>query len=270
MAILEDALGLSPLGGGLWRGVSHPAYRGEAGLYGGLIAALLLKAVTSEPQSTGSPSALTVNFVRALPAGNEFVIRTRLLGGSRSIQTWTAELTIASSDEIYAAASIVLTARRTSDGFVELKMPDVPAPERVQAVAVPLPLGEQGSNRVALGIEFDNGPRFPGSSLARTHSVEWYREISGRKVDAVQIAFICDSFAPRAFFTQPGVRPSSTINYSVYFLSTPEEIETVGDDYVLLDAIGSRANQNTVGSRVNLWSRTGILLATSEQLSWFR
>jgi hypothetical protein len=34
--------------------------------------------------------------------------------------------------------------------------------------------------------------------------------------------------------------------------------------------IGTRVERSTVGSRANLWSRGGALLATTEQLCWFR
>lgn len=89
-------------------------------------------------------------------------------------------------------------------------------------------------------------------------------------MDAVQIAYLCDNYAPRAFYIGKGMRPSSTVTYSVFFVATPEEISLVGEDFTLIDAIGTRAIDGTAGSRVNLWSRSGTLLATSEQLCWYR
>ena len=57
---------------------------------------------------------------------------------------------------------------------------------------------------------------------------------------------------------------------SVCFHATSEEMADVGDGDVLCEATGIRAANSTVGSRARLWSPDGILLATTEQLSWFR
>ena len=86
----------------------------------------------------------------------------------------------------------------------------------------------------------------------------------------MQLAYLADAYAPRIFLCSKGPRPSSTITMSVYFHATPEELAEVGDDYVLSEAIGTRAEHATMGSQVRLWSRKGRLLATSEQLCWFR
>jgi hypothetical protein len=49
-----------------------------------------------------------------------------------------------------------------------------------------------------------------------------------------------------------------------------EELAQCGDSYVLSDMIGTRIESSTVGSKANLWSQGGALLATTEQLCWFR
>jgi acyl-CoA thioesterase len=265
MGDLETALKLDGASDGQWRGRADPAYEAANGMYGGMTAALLLKAVMSEGNVQGTPSALTVNFVRAVTPGSDIVVRTRFLGASRSIQNWAAEFLLAGSSDVCAVATIVMTTRRESDGFVQPAMPEAPQPDDLEAFYPPNRFGRQSPVRMALGQAFDKG-----SHLGRTHSAAWIREVSGRKIDAVQIAYLCDNYPPRAFYAGMGPRPSSTIVYSVYFVSTADELAEVGDDYTLIDVIGTRASQGTVGSRVNLWSRAGRLLATSEELCWFR
>jgi acyl-CoA thioesterase len=44
----------------------------------------------------------------------------------------------------------------------------------------------------------------------------------------------------------------------------------VGDDYVLNEATGTRGEHSTSGQQARLWSRDGALLATTEQLCWYR
>jgi hypothetical protein len=34
--------------------------------------------------------------------------------------------------------------------------------------------------------------------------------------------------------------------------------------------VGTRAEGSTIGSQLRMWSRSGALLATSEQLCWFK
>lgn len=129
---LENALKLVPAGANLWRGHTDPAYEGHTGMYGGYTAALLLKAIVSEPGASGAPSALTVNYVRALTPGTDVEIRTRLLGATRSIQNWTVEVAPAGTQDVSALATVVMTTRREIDGLVQPVMPEVPAPETVE------------------------------------------------------------------------------------------------------------------------------------------
>ena len=73
--------------------------------------------------------------------------------------------------------------------------------------------------------------------------------------------------AARSFFWGVGFRPSATLTLSVYFHGTAEEIDAVGDDYLLNEATGTRpGEQSTSGQQARLWSRGGALLATTEQL----
>jgi hypothetical protein len=48
------------------------------------------------------------------------------------------------------------------------------------------------------------------------------------------------------------------------------ELAALGDDDVLLDVSSSRAESSTVAAHARIWSRGGVLLATTEQLEWFR
>ena len=57
---------------------------------------------------------------------------------------------------------------------------------------------------------------------------------------------------------------------SVYFHAADAELAALGDDEVLLDVSASRAESSTVAAHACLWSRAGSLLATTEQLGWFR
>ena len=94
--------------------------------------------------------------------------------------------------------------------------------------------------------------------------------MSGRAIDAVQLAYLADIGAPRVFYISSGPRPSATLTLSLYIHATPEELALCGDGYVLSDMVGTRIESSTVGSKANMWSQSGALLATTEQLCWFR
>ncbi|HEY5106416.1 MAG TPA: thioesterase family protein [Caulobacteraceae bacterium] len=263
MTALNDSLALETLGPNLYRGHADPAYLGPSGMFGGWIAALMLKAVLDGPSAESSASALTVNFLNPVPAGSSLTLRRQSLGGSRSLAHWRCDLSVEGSDDLAVAATIVLAKRRDSQGFVESAMPEVPAPEGLETYHGSAgPFSEHNDQRrVAPDTPFNQNS---------TRSLTWQREDSGRPLDTVQLAYLCDIGAPRVYFISDGRRPSSTITLSLYIHATDAELRTCGDDFILSDTIGTRIEHSTVGEKSSLWSRSGKLLATSEQLCWFR
>lgn len=103
-----------------------------------------------------------------------------------------------------------------------------------------------------------------------THSLHWLRDAHARPVDHLLLAYFADQYAPRSFFWGLGIRPSATLTMSIYFHATDAELEAVGTDFILNEAVGTRGEQSISGSQVRLWSRDGVLLATTEQLAWYR
>ena len=257
---LEASLAIKRLGAGLWSSVASPAYEAITGLFGGWTAALMLKSVLADPEAQGSPSAMTVNFISRVPPGSALLLRTALLGGGRSLTHWRCD--VLADDELLATAVIVLANRKKSDFHTERTMPEAPAPASITPAILPGAFDTHIDVRPTLGDNIFN--------QTTTRSLNWEREKSGRPMDAVQIAFLSDLGAPRIFFVSDGPRISSTITLSVYFLATSAELASCGNDYILSEMIGTRAEAATVASRKDMWSGDGRLLATTEQLCWFR
>jgi acyl-CoA thioesterase len=189
-------------------------------------------------------------------------LRTQPLGGSKSLTTWRTELFEEGGSVLLATANVVMANRRQSDGYTEMKMPEVPPPEAVEDIRLPLKFGQQTEIRNV------DGPNV--FSRANTRSLNWMREKSGRAIDAVQLAYLADIGAPRVWYISSSARPSATVTLSLYVHAMVEELAGCGDSYVLSDMVGTRIEGSTVGSKSNLWSREGRLLATTEQLCWFR
>jgi hypothetical protein len=133
-------------------------------------------------------------------------------------------------------------------------------PEGLEQIHAPGPQGEQTEIRQVSG-EWGSGD---------TRGCLWARDAAGRTLDHLQLVYLADQYAPRSFFWGVGMRPSATITLSVYFHGTAAELAAVGTDYVLNEATGTRGEQSTSGQQARLWSRDGVLLATTEQLCWYR
>lgn len=262
MTELDESLALQSSGVGAWRAYADPRREAFGTTYGGWIAAILLKAVLDDSRAEGMPSALTVHFLMQVPPGSQLRLRAQSLGAGRSLSFWQSELSVGDAGTPAALAMVVLGRRKESDAFTDLSMPEVPAPDALPEAHPPGAFGERCAIRAVTGV--------PPYNRTDSRSITWVRETSGRALDYVQLAYLSDHYAPRIFFRSPGPRPYATVTLSIYFHAGEAELRRLGDDYVLIDARGSRAEASTVSSRVELWSRQGTLLATTEQLGWFR
>lgn len=256
----------------IWHAQADPQREANTGMFGGWTAALLLKAVLADAAATeadaGSPSVLSVNFLKVVPPGAALTLRTQLLSASRSLATWQVQLIVGGAAEPGAQespatiATVVLAKRRDSHGFTEPAFPQVPPPDDLPKFHPPGPFGQHSLVRPAQG--------FPPWGQQHTRSLAWVRELSGRPLDAMLLAYLADNYPPRSWYLQPQAGPFSTLAMSVYFLASPQELAGLGDDYVLMEVAGTRAEASTVGAQARLWSRAGTLLVTTEQIGWFR
>jgi acyl-CoA thioesterase len=169
---------------------------------------------------------------------------------------------MADDDVILAFANVVMANRKPSDGFVEETMPAASPAETLDVFTPPGTFGERTQIRTVSG--------FPPFQQPNSISLAWVKEQSGRRMDPIQLTYLADVYPPRIWYGGSELRPSATITMSVYFLATQEEMDSMGDDYVLTHASGTRGAQSTVGSQAQLWSPAGALLATTEQICWFR
>lgn len=231
-------------------------------MFGGWTVALLLKAVLAEPEATGTPISITVNFVAAVPPGAALALHTTRLGVTRSLSHWRCDVKLAGDDAVLATALVIMANRRDSDERTELVMPDIVPPEELEAFFPPFSKQPPLESRSAMPPPPFNKPD--------TRTLSWEKEASGRAVDVLTLALLSDLGAPRVYLVSAGPRPSATLTLSVTFLAGDAELAACGDDFILSEMVATRISQSIVGSRKAMWSRAGTLLATSEQLCWFR
>jgi acyl-CoA thioesterase len=254
-------LSLRPSEDGHWRATADPRYQSINAVFGGWTAAVALLGVTGSATGSAAPSAITINFISKIEPGTPVIVRPHRVGGGRSIHHWQCEL-VSAEGQLLAQAMVVLAERRDSDGVTQPDFPDGPDPESLDEFHPPGTMGERMVHRPISG--------YPPYGREDTSSTAWVRDTTGRRVDHAQLAFLADAYAPRSFFWSDGPRPSASITLSVYFHGTDPEIASIGDDYVLTEAIGTRGASSTSGQYARIWSRSGALVATSEQLCWFR
>jgi acyl-CoA thioesterase len=263
MASFADLIQLSPGAENLWSGEADTDYSHPAGQFGGWTAAVLLKAAMSEPGERGAPLAQTVIFTNAVGPGS-IEISTRLLRAGARLQFWRAELS--QRGKVCAHAQITFGARRATQGFTDTTMPDMPPPDdaRMISFSPPTKFGEQVEAK-SLPWPADYKP---GISPAR--SIFWTRHKSGISMDHALLAVLADFAPPRVMIKRGAFMLSSTVSMNIYFHASPEDLAAVGEDHVLNDTVARRSEGGYYDHELHLWSRSGALLVTSEQVAAYR
>lgn len=259
--ILADSLALHAVGEGHWRLSGDADHEAGTGMFGGWTAAVLLKSVLNDTRIEGEVAAINVNYVNRISPRSVIEIRVQPLGGGRSVTTWRSDVLSEEGGALLATATVVMTHKRTSTGnFTEFARPEAPEPEALAMSHPPASFGQSIDMR-AWRMPFGNED---------SHYVHWVRERSGHSVDQVLLAYLSDAYPPRIMGRSPGFRGSSTLTLSVNFFATAAELAAIGPDFLMNESVGTRAEGSTIGSQLRTWSRDGALLATSEQLCWFR
>lgn len=258
----DDALPLAADGRRRWLSRVDKRYWNAIGPWGGWTAALLVKGVLAEHDHAGTPVAMTANLMGGLDE-TPLALDTRAVRQGRSMEFWTSELV--QHGEPVAMAMVTLGQRRDTLSAHEAVFPQAPAPET-------LPAPERKG--LAFGAMFESrpvrgAPPFQGESET-SNTLSWIRDAQARPLDYPLLAAFADVFAPRIFYRSPERRPVSTVSMSVYFHATPAELAEVGGDWVLAEAQARRFESGFFDQHGALWSREGTLLATTEQLCWFK
>lgn len=264
MTAFADLIVLKPAGINLWAGEADTDYSHPAGQFGGWTAAALLKAAMIEPGERGPPLSLTVMFTDAVGAG-PIEIGTRPLRTGARLQFWRAEMS--QRGKVCAHAQITFGQRRETAGFTDAKpLFDLPPPDdpRMISVTPPTKFGEQLEAR-SLPWPADYKP---GEGPAT--SIFWLRHKLGCKLDHTLLAMFADFAPPRPMIKHGRFMLSSTVSMNIYFHASPEDLAAVGSDYLQNDTVSRRCEGGYFDHELKLWSRSGALMATSEQVAAYR
>lgn len=264
---LDRAVRLDQIDPGRFVGETSPDYWNMAGPFGGVTAAVLMKAALQHPQWRGRPVAQTVNFCGAIAQGG-FEVVVALAREGRSTQHWRLELV--QGDSVAATATVVSGASRETWSHHPGVAPVIPAPESLPVFSA---AGRSSwLNRYEMRFErgapsrFEGGADRPGSAETRL----WVRDAPARPLDYVALSALADSFVVRILQVRGDVPPVATVTLSTYFVGDEEELARQGDR-PLLGAANARVFKHGFNDQsAELWSDQGTLLAISHQLVWFK
>ncbi|MDT5226539.1 MAG: hypothetical protein QOH94_332 [Mycobacterium sp.] len=261
---LDRALELEVLDADVVRGRTQPEWANMVGPFGGLTAAVLLRAIESHPDRLGEPIALTVNFAAPIADG-EFEISRRAARTNRTNQHWIVEMS--QGDVVTTTATAIFGIRRDTWSDTEAAPPNAAPPEQITRSSpanLPVWIGLYDM-RFAQG-SFSGGSLQPGSSSRTTL---WVRDAAQRQVDFVALTAMSDIFFPRVYLRR-GVVPAGTISMTTYFHADSQHLDALGGDYILATAGADRFDRGFFDQNAQLWSRDGDLLATTYQIVYFK
>jgi acyl-CoA thioesterase len=262
----DAAIQLDTVDANTRRGRTHPAWDSMVGPFGGITVAAVLRAIETHPDRIGEPLALTVNFTAPITYG-DFDISLRATRTNRTNQHWILEL--GQDGAVKTTATALFGTRRDTWGDIEAQRPSVPPPEQITANS------DQG-DFVGWGrlydLRFAEGP-FPGRDAQPSPSATtkvWMRDYALRGVDFAALAALCDVFCPRIFLRQGKPVASGTISVTTYFHADQQQLDAVGADYVLGTAHANRFSGGYFDQSAQVWTRDGVLLASSHQIVYFK
>lgn len=260
------AIALQPLEDGAFSGQISKAYANMVGPFGGAIAATLLNAVLSHPERQGDPVAMTVNFTAPISELG-FEVQAKVCRTSRSTQHWTLELS--QLGKIATTATVMLALRQDSWAATELPMPVVPGASEVEPLATagyPAWVKNYDLRVIKGGLVPSSG----GQEAADSTTQLWVRDKPERPLDFLSLMALSDCFFPRVFVRRQQMMPAGTVSMTTYFHADAETLAREGQGAILGVARGLKYFRGYFDQGAELWSASGELLATSQQLVYFK
>ncbi|WP_417611962.1 acyl-CoA thioesterase [Parasphingorhabdus sp.] len=239
-------------------------YRNPNGMaFGGWVAAIAAQAVEMHPERRGPLVSQQIIFMTGVGPG-EVNLSVKLLRAGSSTQFWRVE--ISQNGAMTNAADIVTSTRRPTDIDYQVEMPTTKSPADSISLPSVNPVAPKWvghyEQRIAKGMPF--------AINESPEAIVWIKEADERPVDRVSLFSILDTPMPRTFFVTDKHRPGSTVTMATYIYASDEDLEAAGSDYMMLRVTGATVRNSATDGRAELWSKNGILLATSSQIGFFR
>jgi len=254
---------------GRYTGETSPLYANMVGPFGGVIAAVLLRAVMNNSESRGEPVTLTVNFVAPVKDGS-FGITAVCVRTNRSNQHWYLEML--QDGKVTANGTAIFAVRRETWGVTDIERPEVPAVEgvsRLEGDFFPEWVKRYDIRPVKGGIPplhvIEGEDAFEASE-----GVNWVRDDKPRPLDHLSLAGLCDTFFPRVYVRRDHFTAAGTVSMTIYFHADAATCAQVGDAHVLGHARAQKFYNTYSDQSAEIWAPDGTLLATTHQVVYYK
>ncbi len=239
----------------------QPEYAAFVGAFGGWTAAQAVLASRHLAREDEQPIALTIDFQQGISPG-DVMAQASVVKQTKSTQFMSVKTL--QDETLRASSTIIWSRRRDTENLDCAAFPVVPDPLTLQPDALP-PTPNTWINQ----FDMRHAHGKPLTRSEHMHSLVWTRYRDNLPLTAHRLAAFADASLPRIFYHYNALSPISTVTMSVYFHATAEDLAQVGNDFVLIDASASAARAGFYDQQLRIWSRAGVLLATSAQLVWF-
>jgi acyl-CoA thioesterase len=253
----------------IFKGETSLLYQNMIGPFGGVIAAVILKAAMIHPQCQGDPLSLTVNYAAPVKDG-DFEISPVPVRTNRSTQHWY--LSLSQENEVAVSALLITAKRRETWSSLEIDMPDEPDPSELFSLSSKdLP---EWFNRYDIRPVKGSLPPFfeieGEEPFQEAESIHWICNKPELSLSFLSLAAFADSFAPRIFIRRNKFVPAGTVSFTVYFHVSRNELDKIGGSHVLGHARANILKNNYCDQTGEIWSPNGQLLATTSQVAYFK
>jgi acyl-CoA thioesterase len=259
----EEITRIERLGAGRHRASCDASWMQGRGLYGGLAAALLARALEAEAATGQRIARMTTSFVAPFPPG-ECTINTTSVRRGRNVSAVRAELVSSLSGETIATCLATLARPRASAALVHraLALPLIPLPDHVSDGPAELYLPTFASH---FELRQCVGPRsFSGGAEARVGG--WCRMRAPGPLDAARLVAILDAWPPAAVGVSPGWCPVASLEMTVHFLVPLPPEREAASDWLFFEARCDHAEGGLADERAVIFDARGTPLATAQQL----
>lgn len=266
--VFDAATRVAP-GDSRWTGHTSDDYWAFVGPFGGVTAATMLRAIIGHVERSGDPLAITVNYCAPIARG-PFELDVRLIKANRSTQHWAVELM--QNDEVAAFATAVFAVRRSSWSHQPIAFPGAPPFEATK----PYPKSSLAMSWVRqYDFRFVEGAPTttfgkPYAEPAGAFSKLWIGDASPRPIDIPSLLSMSDAFFGRIFHVRGELIPFGTVSLTTYFHTSADDLAAEDIRNVLATADAKVFNKSYGDQVGELWSPGGHLLATTQQIAYFK
>jgi acyl-CoA thioesterase len=239
-----------------------PAIAAYTGAFGGWVAAhALLAATRSADDSEADPLSVSIDFLRGIGPG-DVESRGETISSTRSLRF--VRVLTTQGGELCAGSSIVLARRRPTDTLSPVAMPECAPPESLNPVpttGLPVTWVSQYDLRFASGA--------PDRRQPELRTLVWVKQRDASALDYASLVAIADTPLPRVFMQYGTLSKITTVSMSVSFSANRDDLAAVTNSPVLVESWCTSGRHGYYDQQTRIWSRAGVLLATSSQIVWF-